>query len=215
MFVAIFWELVVFLFIYRDWAVQKTNTMFLILIFISWINLEEEKTKIVENKNKIMKFVLIYTCTVFLLFCDVNSLQNIVQEVNYIYSDSKNIAKFINENIEEDAIFVCMDMPRASAIIPYVNNRKFVDSVTIKEFTYVTWNENAYKRVSTEKAIKNANEIYKKNQKVYLIESIYKETENNDIKKLQEQNILSNALYETDLNKIYKDEAYKIYKINL
>ena len=215
MFVAIFWELVVFLFIYRDWAVQKTNTMFLILIFISWINLEEEKTKIVENKNKIMKFVLIYTCTVFLLLCDVNGLQNIVQEVNYIYSDSKNIAKFINENIEEDAIFVCMDMPRASAIIPYVNNRKFVDSVTIKEFTYVTWDENAYKRVSTEKAIKNANEIYKKNQKVYLIESIYKETENNDIKKLQEQNILSNALYETDLNKIYKDEAYKIYKINL
>ena len=63
--------------------------------------------------------------------------------------------------------------------------------------------------------MKNANEIYKKNQKVYLIESIYKETENNDIKKLQEQNILSNALYETDLNKIYKDEAYKIYKINL
>ena len=49
---------------------------------------------------------------------------------------------------------------------------------------------------------------------MYLIESIYKDNENNDIKKLQEQNILSNALYEADFNNIYKDEAYKIYKIN-
>ena len=214
MFVAIFWELVVFLFIYRDWDAQKTNTMFLILIFISWINLEQEKTKIVENTNKILKFVLIYTCTLILLFCDVNGLQNIMQEVNYIYSDSKYIAKFINDNIEEEAIFICMDMPRSSAIIPYVDNRKFISSVAMKEFTYVTWNENAYKRVSTETAIQNAYKIYKENQKLYLIESIYKDNENNDIKKLQEQNILSNALYETDFNNIYKDEAYKIYKIN-
>ena len=161
-----------------------------------------------------MKFVLIYTCTVFLLLCDVNGLQNIMQEVNYIYSDSKYIANFINKNIEEDAIFICMDMPRSSAIIPYVDNRKFISSVTMKEFTYVTWNENAYKRVSTETAIQNAYKIYKENQKLYLIESIYKDNENNDIKKLQEQNILSNALYETDFNNIYKDEAYKIYKIN-
>ena len=215
MFVAILWEITVFLFIYRDWAIQKTNTMYLILIFISWINLEEEKTKIVGNNNKIMKFALIYMCTITLLFCDVYGLQSIMQEVNYIYSDSKYVAKFINKNIDEDSIFICMDMPRSSAIIPYVNSRKFINSVTMEEFTYVTWNENAYKRVSTETAIQNAYEIYKENQKLYLIESIYKDNENNDIKKLQEQNILSNALYETGSNKIFGDEAYKIYKINL
>ena len=213
--IAILWELIVFLFIYRDWGIQKTNTMFLIIIFIFWINLEEEKTKIFENKNKIIKFVLIYTCTAFLLFCDVNGLQHITQEAKKIYSDSKYTAKFINENIEEGAIFICMDAPRSTAIIPYVNNRKFIDSVTTKEFTYITWDKNAYKRVSTIQAIKNIYEIYKKNPKVYLIESIYEKSENNDIKKLQEQNILSNTLYESDLNKKYKDEAYKIYKVNI
>lgn len=214
--VAIMWEFLIFLFIYSDFATQKTNTIFLILVFIFWINLNEKEIKVNKKSDNALKFCTIFTVTLFLLISDINGLQNIESEITKKYSDSIGVAEFINTNVEDDAIFLCTNIPRTSAIIPYVKNAIFINPLNLREFTYVTWDETAFKIVKISKIIENIKKV-NYNKKIYLIESIFpdSEKEKQEIKKYQDENVLSEVLYESNTENIICDEAYKIYRINL
>ena len=77
---AFIWQCIVFLFIYSDFSTQKTNTFYLILIFIAWINLDENEIKInnkIKNKINIMfEFIITFFCTFVLLVSDINGFFN-------------------------------------------------------------------------------------------------------------------------------------------
>ena len=214
--VAIIWEFLIFLFIYSDFATQKTNTIFLVLVFIFWINLNEKEINVNKKCDNVLKFCTIFTFTLFLLISDINGLQNIESEITKKYSDSIGVAEFINTNVEDDAVFLCTNIPRTSAIIPYVKNATFINPLNLREFTYVTWDETAFKIVKISKIIENIKKV-NYNKKIYLIESIFpdSEKEKQEIKKYQDENVLSEVLYESNTENIICDEAYKIYRINL
>ena len=213
---SIAWQFFIFLFIYSDFATQKTNTLFLIIIFIAWIYLDEKELKINNTINKITEFIITFFCTFVLLISDINGLKNIKNEITEEYSDSVSVAEFINNDLESDIIFVCTNVPRASAIIPYVKNATFINPLNLREFTYVTWDETAFKIVKISKIIENIKKI-NYNKKIYLIESVFpdSEKEQQEIKKYQDEKVLSEVLYESNIENIICDEAYKIYRINL
>ena len=213
--VAIIWEFLIFLFIYSDFATQKTNTIFLILVFIFWINLNEKEIKVNKKSDNALKFCTIFTVTLFLLISDINGLQNIESEKTKKYSDSIGVAEFINTNVEDDAIFLCTNIPRTSAIIPYVKNATFINPLNLKEFTYVTWDETAYKNIAVNYIIENIKKSDYNEKNIYLIENLVSSEDDKMIKELQNQNILSKVLYESDKENVFGDEVYKMYKINL
>ncbi len=213
--VSIIWQFLIFLFIYSDFATQKTNTIFLVIIFIFWISLNEKEINVNEKIDKVFKFTIIFTFTMFLLMSDFNGLQNIKTEIEKKYSDSIGIAEFINTNTENDAIFVCTNVPRTSAIIPYVKNGVFINAINMKEFTYVTWDETAYKIIDVNYIIEKIKKCDYNTKNIYLIECIFSVEDNETIKELQKRDILSKALYESNKENILGDEVYKMYKINL
>lgn len=213
--VAIIWEFLIFLFIYSDFATQKTNTIFLVLVFIFWINLNEKEINVNKKCDNVLKFCTIFTFTLFLLISDINGLQNIESEITKKYSDSIGVAEFINTNVEDDAVFLCTNIPRTSAIIPYVKNATFINPLNLREFTYVTWDETAYKNIAVNYIIENIKKSDYNEKNIYLIENLVSSEDDKMIKELQNQNILSKVLYESDKENVFGDEVYKMYKINL
>ena len=212
-FSAIIWQLIVFLVIYSDFAAHKTNTIFLVIIFIAWLVIEENKNLNYAN-NKTIQIYTLFLSGILLILSDISGIQLLKDEITRPYTDASNVAKFINNEIGKESIFICTNMPRASAILPYTNNIKLLSPVDYTEFTYVTWNDNAYKYVQLYEIIDNMNIGGITGKDIYLLESVFDEEESELIKKYQNENILSEVLYASDMDKVIGDESYRIYKIN-
>lgn len=211
------WQMMIYLFIYSDTSDQKLNTMFLIFIFIAWINLACDSKKIKNINDKFTKYIMQF-CIFIVILSDIFGLTNIQNEINQVYSDSKNAANYINQNLDEDAIIVCTNCPTASAIIPYLKNVKFWNPFSKQYFSYIIWKNDFNTDLEIDEIINNIKEELPL-KKVYLLESYEHTTleENPNILKLIENGTLSEELYSSnEFNEFIKfDEIYKLYKVNL
>ena len=211
------WQMMIYLFIYSDTSGQKLNTMFLIFIFIAWINLACDSEKINNINDKFKKYIMQF-CVFIVILSDIFGLTNIQTEINKAYSDSKNVANYINQNLDEDAIIVCTNCPTASAIIPYLKNVKFWNPFSKQYFSYIIWKNDFNTDLKIDEIINNIKEKLPL-KKVYLLESYEHTTleENPNILKLIENGTLSEELYSSnEFNEFIKsDEVYKLYKVNL
>lgn len=218
--VSCLWQMMIYLFIYSDTSGQKLNTMFLIFIFIAWINLACDSDRINNINGKLRKYIMQF-CIFIIILSDICGLTNIQNEINQVYSDSKNVANYIKQNLDEDAIIVCTNCPTASAIIPYLKNVKFWNPFSKQYFTYITWKNDFNTDLKIDEIINNIKEELPLNN-VYLLES-YEHIglkEKSDIALLIEKGILSEELYNSSSSSkldgtLMFDEEYKIYKVNL
>ena len=215
--VSCLWQMAIYLFVYSDTSGQKINTMFLIFIFIAWINLacDRERVDIIDDNFK--KYIMQF-CIFIVILSDICGLTNIQTEIKQEYSDSKNVANYINQNLDEDSIIVCTNCPTVSAIIPYIKNAKFWNPFSKQYFSYITWKNDFNTDLKIDEIINNIKEkLSLKN--VYLLESYEHTTlrENPNIIKLIENGTLSEELYSSnEFNEfIMFDEVYKLYKVNL
>lgn len=209
---AIAWQIMIIIFSNIGYDTQKTNTIVLVIVFICWIVLDEKNS--INIGKDIKKFFLFYITTV-LIITDLCGFYKCEVEVEKRYSDSNNTAIFINKNLEKESIFVCTNIVRASSIVPYVNNMIFINPLNFKEFTYITWDEYAYEKIGVGEVIEKTIKMLENKKNVYLIESVFSTEENEIIKYYQDKNVLTKALYMTDLNSVLGDEAFRIYKFNL
>ena len=171
-----------------------------------------------DNINDKFKKYILKFCIFIVILSDICGLTNIQNEINQVYSDSKNVANYIKQNLDEDAIIVCTNCPTASAIIPYLKNVKFWNPFSKQYFTYITWKNDFNTDLKIDEIINNIKEEVPL-KKVYLLES-YEHTalvENPNIIKLIENGTLSEELYSSnEFNEFIKpDEVYKLYKVNL
>ena len=214
-FVTISWQIFIYLFIYGA-SYQKTSILLLIAVFIAWINSYNEKS-IEENRffvniNKIVKL----GCLVALVLNAMLGVTEINYDIKDNYSNAKDIAQYINKNIEKDSIFICINTSTASAVIPYTYDQKYWNPVSEEYFTYITWNKSSLTNISLDEIIKKVQNTFNKNEKIYLIESDRSSNNQTDsIKNFQQKNILSEKIYDTDDDCVVKGESYTIYKINL
>lgn len=197
--VSIIWQMYIYLFIYIS-SEQRTNTIILIGFLIAWINIKENK----KINNKILKNIVFCGAIALLILNVILGAQKIIQDYKTVYSAAKVTADYIEENIENDAVFVCTDGPISSAIIPYIKNKKFWNPSAEEYFTYVTLNEKSNIKMSGEEIIKKAKERFKDREKVYILDCN---------KKIQDKSLI--LLYKSEKNSIRIEENYIIYEMNI
>lgn len=211
---AILWQMFIYLFIY-DSSEQKVNSMLLICIFIAWLNLI---TKSKEEKNKDIEQAMTAGCLILLLISNIEGVTWCAKDVLNRYSNARIAAEYIEENLEEDAIFICTDAPYSSAIIPYTENKKFWNPSTEEYFTYMVWDEISNRELSINEIIEKVQDNFNKNDNIYLLDShpdVNKELHEEDIEEYQNKGILSEIIYKDYIRTEIYEEMYEIYKINL
>ena len=215
--ISIMWQVFIYLCIFGSSA-QKINTIFVILIFIAWINMEEEKNKRKEYKdNNICSRIVILICMFCLILSDIEGITQIKSEIKRKYSYAEEAAQYIENNLEDDSIFVADTGYLVSAIIPYTENKRFWNSSSKQYFTYMTWNKISNQEMYVDQIIENIKQEFDDKSHLYLIMSNKNaDSKNNEkIIKLQQEGILSDTLYSSKESSIICEEVYNIYKINL
>ena len=132
------------------------------------------------------------------------------------YSNAKEVAQYINQNVEENAIIISVFGPFSSAVIPYTDNIKFWNASSQEFFTYMTWNKISNEEIDLSQIMQNVRNNFKNGETLYLLNSYNLiRKDDKELKKLQEQNVISECLYSsTEKSEIY-EEVYDLYKINL
>lgn len=211
MIISIIWQIVIYLFIFGS-SEQKSNTIFLIVLLIAWMNYYSEDYKIESKFIKKIYNIVKYGFIIIMILNSMNGISYISSEIGKNYSNAKETAVYIEENIQDNSIFVCLHGPTASAIIPYTNNKKFWNPSSKKYFTYVTWDKVSNTYLTPKQAVNTIKDNFKKGENVYIIESntLYKD----EFNELEKNNNLS-KIFEINNNSMMADEEYYyIYKIN-
>lgn len=206
--VSISYQILLYTCIYNT-SPQKASTIIFIVFLIFWIQKENpEDSKIVRysNRNKIMKFGILLLLVVHII---LGIRLYIINEIKYNYSSAKDTALFINNNISENAVITCNNMPYISAIIPYVNNISFYSLQEEKIFSYVTWNGNEEVLLNSQ-YLDKIKELKKENNETYYI--LPKKDKDEYIEQLEEQKIFI-PIFESDNS--LQGESYTLYRINI
>ncbi len=142
---SLFFELVFYISVY-GFSVQKIITCVYILLWGFWVEWKEIKVKMIRWLSS--------AGIVFLsMLMMVNLTPEILLDVTDLYSDSKNLASYINENLAEDSLIVTNSDPAASSIIPFLKNRAIWNPVIEKEMTYIKWNHERLKKINDKQLI--------------------------------------------------------------
>ena len=222
--VSILWPIFVYLCIY-GYSTQKINLIILTTIFIAWIIKEENNHIKKENESKnvssLLDKVAIYGSIFVLLLNAMQGISWIQEDISTKYSFSKEVAEYINQNLENDSVVVSVFGPYTSAVIPYTEtskNIRFWSPSTQKYFTYMDWDDISNEVLNLEDIMTNIQNNFK-NEIVYLLSSNdLLETKNKDyLNELQENNIISKSLYESayEERSVIGEEKYALYKVNL
>ena len=190
----------IYAFVYKV-TLQRAGVIILFILFVLWI--QENKKDI----NKKLKVISSTAVIILLSFNLLNSVDLILDEIKNLYSGSKNTAQYINENLEEDSIFICTDSALCSAIIPYSNKGKFWDPKKEDYFSYIKWDENYSKSFSSDDLLEDYKKLNENNENVYLIYTYNMDEEAwNDF-------INENNFEEIYISPDSQNENYIIYKL--
>lgn len=182
--IGLLFYLYVQLLIFGIYTPQRTSLIYIFILFLSWNICSNCKN---ENKVNIFEILLI----IITILCIPNTINLIYQDVKYPYNDSKNVAKYIEENIEEGSIFITVNWDSISSVEVYLSGKdyKFYDATDCKFMTYATWNK-----------------FLDKKGEDYLENAINELIKNEPIKKLYVLNLISNDSDIMDLNSFKKSQ---------
>lgn len=132
----VFWAQVIFTFLVHAfvWNTISLRVYMVIYMLIFWMWLYKNEYK---KDNKWLQIAFI----IFFLITAVPSYSIAIQDIFYNYSDGENAAKYIENNIEEGACFVCVDNETQQSIIGHLpkDKYKFYQVSSQSYFTYMTW----------------------------------------------------------------------------
>lgn len=200
-FVTILYQVFIYTFIY-SLSDQRAAIIILIILLFSWIQKEE------INKE------CIYTDMIILIILLANvilSAFEIENEVKYNYSDAKDTAQYMNENIKEGT-FICSHLPISSAIIPYTKTKRYWSPHFEKYFSYITWDsQNEMQNyIPISLIISNINKSFEKEENLYFIYCYNWEEE--DLKEFIKE-FEAKPIYTSKNNPIKADEIYTIFRL--
>ena len=122
------------------WAVllnQRAAILFVFLIFYAWCSKYDKNS----CKYKIVQQLIVILICFICIISMKNTVKLVKDEIQKPYSDSKSLAKFIEENIEEGSTIVTMNYESTTPIIAYLSGKdyKFYGIYLGEYMTYVTW----------------------------------------------------------------------------
>ena len=203
---------------------QRVSTLILLMMFIFWIqndkkektvNMDKNEKELVNNqkylkrqKRKEQLINLAEYILVFVLIINIaNGMDAVNKEIKTTYSSSYETSEWIKNNLEDDSIFICTNMPLSSAIIPYIGNDVFWSPQTLDYFSFTTWDENYRTGYSLRDLQKRVKDNFETDQNLYLIYTY--DFNEETMSSLEEQGYIT-KMYESN---IAEKEEYTIYKI--
>ena len=173
-----------------------------------------KREKIQDEKLKKQFNYIIVMFEVILIIIGLLSIPIVANiyknDYKYNYSSSKELADYINENVEQNSIMLAEKDAQASTIIPYIENgSKFWNIRTKQYYTYVTWNWDRERDIEGEEVEKEIEEDFDEDDNLYYI---YCTKRPDDIKEYLEKEGKLEEVYATEPSLM--DETYILYKIN-
>ena len=204
--IIIFYTSIIFQFAVYVIVYQYNNEAFLTAYFIAlfciWIVAYKKDSKnIFELLSLLIMILSIMTI--------MNSTYMIMLDKKCNYSSSKEMAKYINENIEKGTVFIAPIDYSVSAIIPYCKDYLFYCPQKQEYFTYVKWDLKRKKELNYDQ-FEEIIEDLKNDKNVYII--CPKEKLNDFIEKMLKNNEIK-EVYQTSYSFI-SDESYYLFELN-
>lgn len=218
-FLCVFWQCLIYSFIY-GLSLQRASTIIFILLYFKWIN----KYKYNKNSEDIEKRVFNIFWLVLVVYNIVTGILYVtIYEIQYNYSNAYQMGNYINENLNDNSIILSGPMEEfESSIIPYINkNIKLYHITGNRYFTYAIWNSNNRLDIELED-IERLSNIFDKDVKLYYIfcnDKIYVddgEVARNEISIIKEciDKGIFKGLYFTDDDSVY-EKNYVLYEVDL
>ena len=127
----------------------------------------------------------------------------ISNDVKYEFTDSKNTANYINENIEDNSLIIILDIDRHVSAIPYIDSDKnliFYNIQNEEYQTFSTWDTKGFtekKYYIIEKQIYDLSNNYENIYIMYGLGESNKYVEYT-VAQLIKSNIISDYIYKTE-----------------
>lgn len=189
-FIGILFYLYVQLSIFGIYTDQRTSLIYIFILFLSW-NISS------FSKNKITFFEIILI--IISILCIPNTIKIIYEDIKYPYNDSKAVAKYIIENIDEESIFITVNWDSISSVQVYLSGKdyKFYDATDCKYMTFATWNKFLDKK--GEDYLENAINKLKKetNKKLYVLNLISEDSNIMDLSSIKKSQDKLKLIYFT------------------
>ena len=200
---SLLWEALIYIFIYQ-YRNETMLTLYFIMLFCIWIdNIEISSKKIIYVLNSLL--------VVISLFSFDRIIQPIIYDIDYNYSSSRDVANYINTNIDTNAIIVAETDYAGSAVIPYCGDYLFYSPEREDFFNYIKW-DSARKQTLDDKQFRdilknldnNNHDIYLLYTGENLLDTVATMIENKEV----------TEVYRTEYS-ITTDEMYFLYKLNI
>ncbi len=180
-FVGLAFYLFVQLLVFGILANQRTVLLFILLLYFSW---NTKRISIEKSKTDIIEVVIVIICVLSI----PHTIRIISDEIKYPYTDSKNVAEYIKDNIEEGSIFVTINWDTISSAEVYLSDMdyKFYDAQNDSYVTFAVWDKflDKTKEMDLENAI---NKFKDSNQNVYFLNLASDTEELNSFKKSKDK----------------------------
>jgi hypothetical protein len=202
---SLFYQFFVYAFVYVE-SIQKIITCIFILLWGLWVEWDRIQDRII---HWLYSSVIIFLS--LMMMAKLNP--DIVLDYKNLYSDSRNIANYINRNVPEDSLLITNSDPAASALLPYLDKHTIMNPVTGEKLSYIQWNQDRLRIINDQQLSEWIKTNFPEKREVYLIflDTIRNENHIDGI----EQFIGSNKpIYQTKGITI-TDEAYDLYKIDV
>lgn len=198
---------------------------FVVALYFEKTDRKSEFVKKIEYRRALGFLISVLIVFVFAVSIIVGA-NMLLRDYQYCYSNSKDVAKFIDENIEKDAVLIVgCKSEILPGILPYLDKNTEVQAFQYSRgeyFTYQIWDENIVFGID-EDFEKNIDNWFSSEDNLYLIVSAEVAFENGDsewtlleascVKELVENGVLE-QVYSDRYYSIQVVESYVIYKIN-
>ena len=147
---------------------QRAAMLFVLLVFYAWCYRYDKK----YSEDKVTpNLVTSLICLICILSLN-NTIRLVRDEIQKPYMDSRQIAKYIEENIEEGTVILTNNFECTSPVIAYLNGKdyKFYDIRYNRYLTYVVWAPNKKEEINLEEMFKK---LELENKPKYILYSQY------------------------------------------
>lgn len=162
---------------------------------------------VIIQSNEINKIITGITLFIFAstLYATCMLIDN---DYKNLFSDSKNVAKYIEKNVDKKSKIYCELLDYCAAVNAHLPNKKyhFIDYNTGKEYTYTEYGD--YYKILYDQTLYKSGDFFNKDEMDYFIGSIY----NKEILEAKNEEEHYKIVYETKEKVFFSGEEYIIYK---
>lgn len=152
------------------WPFSLLERMCILFVVMTTLNL--------YNKNGFMQ-LLLFILSICMM---ITHFTPIKFDFYHNYSDSKNVATYINKNVEDHSLIFLLDSSRHVSAIPYIKKDLDYYNLKLNSFqTYITWNYKNAIPISYQNTISKLLELSKQYKKIYIMIAYQSEIYPNDI----------------------------------